>query len=395
MDSAVKTFDLITEEEASLYVLELLPPDEVRRFGRRLEGDASLRELVRELQGNIDSLVLAQPFRPAPLHVWGRIATEVKEAETRTIPFPVRFGTWGLRLLAAAACLALGAFLQSRRGPLVYLERALPEAPRAAGPLVEVARQGPIALPEPASPTPHEAPANSLAPVTEPGVVLEAIRLQEQVRVLASQVAALNQVLTRQVQPVSLPAGVTRLQVFRLANTNTPATSRAEAETRSWPDTLAALATGQSASTRHPSDSVALESGAEPRELEREKVAGNEVAANGADPATPSNGRLLNEAQPIGFYDEETGRGAIALLNATPSAQQNFVVWSQTAGADGSAVLQNVGATSADASSTVISFNAPTTSAGTPNFFVTLEPADGTAGSAVPTGPVVALPPQP
>ena len=46
MSELVSAFDATTEEEASLYVLDLLPPEEQRRFAARLADEAALREFV-------------------------------------------------------------------------------------------------------------------------------------------------------------------------------------------------------------------------------------------------------------------------------------------------------------------------------------------------------------
>ena len=65
MDSALKIADPAAEEAASLYVLELLPPEERDGFERRLVADPALRCLVRDLQGNLDAFALGEPERPA------------------------------------------------------------------------------------------------------------------------------------------------------------------------------------------------------------------------------------------------------------------------------------------------------------------------------------------
>ena len=113
MDSALKIADPAAEEAASLYVLELLPPDERDGFERRLVADPALRGLVRELQGNVDAFALGEPERPAPLTVWGRIAAEVQAGEAPVIGFPAWARSWAPNALAAAACLACGAWLHS------------------------------------------------------------------------------------------------------------------------------------------------------------------------------------------------------------------------------------------------------------------------------------------
>jgi hypothetical protein len=197
----------------------------------------------------------------------------------------------------------------------------------------------------------------------------------------SSQVAALNQVLQQQPapspSPVVLPPGVSRLQVLRLVNTNTPEGFRSASDLNSLPDALAALAAGNRGARG------AL--GGPPAE-------GSATLAAADAPADLP----LNEGQPIAFYDPETGRGAVALVNDSPSAEQNFVVWSQSTGADGSPVYIAVGAGNADDSTAVISFTAPASAGGgAPSFMVTLEPVESIGSLSAPKGPVIALPPAP
>ena len=387
MSDLVRAFDATTEEAASLYVLDLLPPEEQRRFAARLADEAPLREFVRDLQGGLDSLVLAQPKRSAPLHVWGRIAAEVKEDEDRIQRFPGQFWTWGRLVLAAAACLAAGAFLgiqwtgrSPSRAPVVSAEPVSPSgvgvgvsAPRLPVPAVaSTAREG--SSPAVATPPPQPTP-------TELNLARENQRLRDRDRMWSSQVAALNQVLQQQPaplpSPVVLPPGVSRLQVFRLANTNTPDGVRNASDLNSLPDALAALAAGNRGA--------------------RGALVGPPAEGSATLAAADSPADLpLNEGQPIAFYDPETGRGAVALVNHSPSAEQNFVVWSQSTGADGSPVYLAVGAANADHSTAVISFTAPASAGGgAPSFMVTLEPVESIGSLSAPTGPVVALPPAP
>jgi hypothetical protein len=203
-------------------------------------------------------------------------------------------------------------------------------------------------------------------------------RLRERDRMWSSQVAALNRVLQQQPAPsptaVVLPPGVSRLQVFRLANTNAPEGLRTAPDLDSLPDALAVLAAGNRGG--HGSLVGLPADGSAPRGV--------------ADSDLP-----LNEGQPIAFFDPETGRGAVALVNDTPSTEQDFVVWTQAAGADGSLVYTAVGNASANHSTAVISFSTPTTGGGAPSFLVTLEPMDSIGSLSTPTGPVVAFPPSP
>ncbi|MBN9692269.1 MAG: hypothetical protein J0M24_18640 [Verrucomicrobia bacterium] len=382
MSDLVRTFDAATEEAASLYVLDLLTAEEQRQFAARLADEASLREFVRDLQGGLDTLVLAQPKRAAPLHVWGRIAAEVKEDEDRIQRFPGQFWTWGRLVLAAAACLAAGVFLGVQWTGRTPSSPSVASGDPVSSPVVDVHAAASSRLPVPVVTTP---PRDGSSPVVatpppqptpaELALARENQRLRDRDRMWSSQVAALNRVLQQQPAPsplpVVLPPGVSRLQVFRLANTNTPEGVRHASDLNSLPDALAALAAGnRGALVGPPAEGSAT------------------LAATDAPTDLP-----LNEGQPIAFFDPETGRGAVALVNDSPSAEQNFVVWSQSTAADGSLVYTPVGAASADRSTAVISFTASASSGGAPSFMVTLEPVESIGSLSAPRGPVVALPP--
>ncbi|HAB16227.1 MAG TPA: hypothetical protein PLX89_25740 [Verrucomicrobiota bacterium] len=383
MDNPLKTFDPAVEERASLYVLELLPPPECRDFERRLQQDPSLRELVRDLQGNLDALALGDSVRPASVPVWGRIAAEVNASSAAVLAFPTRTGRWLPRLLAAAACLVVGGFLHSWLAPAPGAPPSAAQDPKTAAavlrpPVVAIPgvplRSSTVPIP-PAAIT--AAPAARTNPVTAP----ELEHLRERVRVLASQVSALNQVLTQQ---VSLPSGFTRLHVFRLMNTNGFNSQRIGAAAPELTDALAALAAGRrSSTTGEPEDPTTGNPTGPPTE---------NPASSPSELIASTAGLPLNGGQPLGFFDPETGRGAIALFEETLAENQNFVVWAQTTGADGNPLLQDVGTMPAGGYPTVISFNAPANAQSTPVFFVTLEPV-GADAPTTPTGPVVAAPP--
>ena len=409
MDSALKIADPAAEEAASLYVLELLPPDERDGFERRLVADPALRGLVRELQGNVDAFAFGEPERPAPLAVWGRIAAEVQAGKAPEIGFPTWARAWAPHALAAAACLACGAWLHSLLAPKL-----------AVGPVVAHADEpAPAApVPPPLAPTaPAPAPSSAMTHAANPGpavapaasadtaAMAEAGRLRERVRLLASQVEALNQVLTQQ---EALPNGVTRLHVFKLVNTNATELPRAEGVLRSLPETLAHLATGQSAlstSTADPSvagrtpepapDTTTTAAPKTPPTTTADTALAG-VATTSSNPAPSTAGASLKDGQPIGFYDPDTGHGAIALPGNGDAKDQAFVVWSQTNGPDGVPVIKNVGSARVADQPSVVSFASPNAkSALPPSFFVTLEPVDGANASAAPTGPVVGAPPPP
>ncbi len=409
MDSALKIADPAAEEAASLYVLELLPPDERDGFERRLVADPALRGLVRELQGNVDAFALGESERPAPLAVWGRIAAEVQAGEAPVISFPAWARAWAPHALAAAACLACGAWLHSLLAPKLSVGLVVEHADEPASaahtptPLAPTASTAvpSVAMTQAAIPAPVVAPA---API-DTAAVAEAGRLRERVRLLASQVEALNQVLTQQ---EALPSGVTRLHVFRLVNTNATELPRTEGTLRSLPETLAQLATGQSALSTAPIDpsvagrateptpdtTVTTAPTTPPTQTADTALAG--VATTSSNPATSTAGASLKDGRPIGFYDPDTGHGAIALPGNGDAKDQAFVVWAQTSGSDGVPVIKNVGSAPVADQPSVVSFASPNAKSSLPpSFFVTLEPIDGANASAAPTGPVVGAPPPP
>ena len=401
MDRAFKIADPAAEEAASLYVLELLPPEERDGFERRLIADPALRGLVRELQGNVDAFALGEPERPAPLIVWGRIAAEVQAGEAPVIGFPAWARSRAPHALAAAACLACGAWLHSMLAPKLAIGPVVALADEAAStahtpPPVAVAASVP-------APSATVVSAVISAPVVTPAAstdivaVAEAGRLRERVRLLASQVEALDQVLTQQ---AALPSGVTRLHVFKLVNTNATELSRTEGTLRSLPETLAHLATGQSVLSTAPKDTSVDSRAAEPT-LDTAVTTTTTPPPPTADTAlagaaTTVSGASLKDGQSIGFYDPDTGNGAIALPGSGDAKDQAFVVWSQTRGPDGVPIIKNVGSAQVADQPSVVSFASPSArSAPPPSFFVTLEPVEGANASAAPTGPVVGAPPPP
>ena len=405
MDRAFKIADPAAEEAASLYVLELLPPEERDGFERRLIADPALRCLVRELQGNVDAFALGEPERPAPLIVWGRIAAEVQAGEAPVIGFPAWARSGAPHALAAAACLACGAWLHSMLAPKLAIGPVVALADEAAStahtpPPVAAAASVPAPSATVVSaviPAVVSAPVVTPAAPTDTVAVAEAGRLRERVRLLASQVEALDQVLTQQ---AALPSGVTRLHVFKLVNTNATELSRTEGTLRSLPETLAHLATGQSALSTAPTDPSVASRAAEPTPDTTVTTTTTlppptaDTALAGA--ATTVSGASLKDGQSIGFYDPDTGNGAIALPGSGDAKDQAFVVWSQTHGPDGVPIIKNVGSARVADQPSVVSFASPNArSAPPPSFFVTLEPVEGANASAAPTGPVVGAPPPP
>ena len=263
MNSSRKVFEEEIEEQATLHVLELLPSEEQRDFERRLAVDPALREFVRELQGNLEALALAETSQPAPPRVWGRIAAKIRADSAPAFPVWVR--TWSLQFLAAAACLVLGALAHSvwsrssppRDGIPILVQSqpssalgssAVPNVPGTRKNFAKVRIPVPTALGSNALTGFGDPTATVPADTTNAdGAVADALRLRGRVQMLAAQLSALNQVLEQQQQERQLPPGVSRLHVFQLVNTNHPSVRglsgpAAEPATAQLPELLAQLA---------------------------------------------------------------------------------------------------------------------------------------------------------
>ena len=404
MNSARNFHDPQAEEQASLYVLELLAPAERRDFEQALAGDAALRQLVRELQGNLDALVLAEPARSAPVQVWGRIAAEVKAAEAPVLGFPAWARAWGPRWLAAAACLALGALLHGwvtappKSGP------SLTQAPTPSVGTGGTSETNNLVLPEPA---PRTEIARTLNPIasTNTAMSAEVMRLRERVHVLAAQMSALNQVLTQQ---LALPDGVTRLHVYQLVGTNSPDLPLPEIQ--SLPETLAQLAAHQLATGQPlvPAGTNSSPNSPVPQAATNRMVATHEPTSatklpnpvTPADPADPevtstntvastSTLQTASWSQPLGFVNPDTGGGAFLYTGALIS-NMSYVVWHQITDGTGAIRFWNVGTAAAAGGPTVIPVTTGANSSGA--FLISIESTDTAKTVATPTGPIIAGP---
>jgi hypothetical protein len=259
------------------------------------------------------------------------------------------------------------------------------------------------AVPAPAVPS-----VRDLSPAVTPPTNLlaqaEARALRERVRVLAAQLGALNQVLTQQ---LALPAGVTRLQVFQLADTNVlpggMPNLQSREEARRLPDLLAQLSADQMQhQNRQPDASAAAAAGQSTSPGSVTSVplvpAGTDTAAVTAPGASSSVeasvdlGSLLGStvgSSALGFLAPELGVGTLALTTDSPLAQDEvFQVWSQTTGGGGETIFSSLGVAAAPGNVVVLRFDLPPGNAA-PNLLVTREPS---GGSTAPTGPLVVGP---
>ncbi len=99
------------EEQASLYTLGLLAPDEAAAFAQRIEADPELRALVDELDAAAAAMAHTAPARPLPPELRDRVLAQIRNEKTVAFPRRSNWLPWAL-----AACLALSsAYLVAER----------------------------------------------------------------------------------------------------------------------------------------------------------------------------------------------------------------------------------------------------------------------------------------
>lgn len=104
------------EEQASLYVLGALEPEETGAFEAQVAANEELREHVRALSDTAGSLAHDAPARPLPPHLEARIMAAVHaEKPERTVitPFRMNWIPWAVAASLAIACAV--AFSQRQR----------------------------------------------------------------------------------------------------------------------------------------------------------------------------------------------------------------------------------------------------------------------------------------
>jgi quercetin dioxygenase-like cupin family protein len=92
------------QEQASLYVLGALPPDERMAFERDLGGDVELQQLVRSLRNSVGLVSAVIPRREPPANLKAKVLERIAESEVPGIREPESAPvTPGFRFLAAEA----------------------------------------------------------------------------------------------------------------------------------------------------------------------------------------------------------------------------------------------------------------------------------------------------
>lgn len=208
------------QEDASLYVLNLLEGPDLKAFEANLAQSADLQRQVRELQVNLEALALAAPPRVPRPQVWEAIAKETTPEPEKDVPWWMLFcgylrNGWAVATLVAVAWLGyalsrpdvnrmtLAARSRSSPADASHPETGVadPSSRRDAAPATSAQARV-------ASPHPGTVAASNTA---------ESQPLKDRVRVLSEQVAVLTQVLA---QRTVLPPGSSQLRVFRLIGTN-------------------------------------------------------------------------------------------------------------------------------------------------------------------------------
>ncbi|QYM79377.1 anti-sigma factor [Horticoccus luteus] len=94
-------------ETASLYVLNLLEPEEARAFEQALRADPALAELVRKLEAGAATLAARVPPRTPPPRVREQVwaAIQASKPAPRKVPRVAWLGWWAAAAFAAIAVL--------------------------------------------------------------------------------------------------------------------------------------------------------------------------------------------------------------------------------------------------------------------------------------------------
>lgn len=339
MSESVQPLPPETGEALSLYVLDLLPADERVALESQLAADPALRRELRELQGTIDGWVQSLPARPAPLHVWGRIAASVRSAEAPVFatdhPTTERRGwTWGWQALGAAACLTAGMALHAWwSGPSRVRASELPplasdSSPAAGGTATRPphlatdaaatsARQGePQGLPS------ERAPRSPGDPVSAGGVTpsvthdsSQANPAQPKERALQTQVAVLTELLNRE---LGTPPGTSRLQIVRLVGAGE--TAETAANTAIQPNTLAALALTllNPAPTSSQSQALSVATSTSKSSTPGANTTGSVASSTSTSTGTPATG---NSGATSSSEVSDTTSRTVAAVSSTPVIQ--------------------------------------------------------------------------
>lgn len=88
--------DAHSEELASLYVLELLEPEELARFEMELRTNRELAQLVTELEASAASLVYLSPPQAPPAGLKARLLEQIQTEKIATLPRRTSWFPWAM-----------------------------------------------------------------------------------------------------------------------------------------------------------------------------------------------------------------------------------------------------------------------------------------------------------
>jgi anti-sigma-K factor RskA len=421
-----------SEEQASLYVLNLLDADDRQRFEAQLRRDTDLRGMVQRFQAGLETEVFDETAPPAPARIWAKILERTRMDGAQVLLFPRPFHRWVQRLSAAAACLALGAILHSwwlttgdpatdatglpgpwssirsvSAVPAVDAQQETVSADVASVPKADTSSTNGLVIRPNAGPNAGANSSDSEHPLEAANAVL-----QGKIRALNTQLADLTQSLN---QAMVIPSGVSRLYVFSLGQQEPPSgipTNLVDAPGR--PNSLAeslarmagermALALNNSVGSGSASEGVSRSGSSNlagtPAPSEVEPVgkvalvpaqpAPVETATSGfpnmtasavADPISANRSvARANSAgiSPIVFSAPDSGLYAVAVPTAPPTGQ--YQLW--TRAVDGT--ISSLGVLTPSSSPvSVVTFERGSAD----GMFMSLEPV---GGSFQPSGPVV------
>lgn len=417
-----------SEEQASLYVLNLLDADDRQRFEAQLRRDTDLRGMVQRFQAGLETEVFDETPPPAPVRIWAKILERTRMNGAQVLVFPRPLYRWVPRLSAVAACLAVGALLHSwwlTTGPssiglLGHLGSQSSTRSVSAPPALDAHQEtvsGLVAtVPKAARTATNNLGIGSNAEAanseSEHPLVVENAVLQGKIRALNAQLADLTHSLN---QAMVIPSGVSRLYVFSLGQQEPPTgiphnLSDGFGRTNSLAESLArmagermALALNNSVGSELASDDVSRSGSSNPTvtpapsevepvgkvALVPAQPAPVESATSGlpnltasavADPISASRSvARANTAgiSPIVFSAPDSGLYAVAVPTAPPTGQ--YQLW--TRAVDGTVSSLGV-LTPSSSPVSVVTFERGSAD----GMFMSLEPV---GGSFQPSGPVV------
>jgi anti-sigma-K factor RskA len=107
--------DETLQDDAGLYVMRMLAPDETAAFEKRLAVDVELRDLVNQLEDAAGHLAYAAPTVPPPPDLKQRILSDIRH-EVRVVPMTMgRRFTWVPWALAAGLAIVATVYWQQAR----------------------------------------------------------------------------------------------------------------------------------------------------------------------------------------------------------------------------------------------------------------------------------------